>query len=244
MNLFDVILIIIMLAFVAEGFRRGFFGEIALVITVIVVTYVSFTFMNPLGRIFFQYLPILSLHLVGVEIAALNILFYQVIAFLVIAIVTYIAINMILSLTGLLTKITGLKNVLKIPLKILGGITGLVTGYIFIFLVLFAFSIPLAKVDLYRDSVLKDKFLDNKLLVIDSFANIRDCIDDVYNLTEKIDKDKESLKHSDQYNVEAIDIMLQHKLVTIDVMDELVRSNRIHSYKELDKLLNKYRKED
>ena len=84
MNWFDIILIILLLVGGLEGFRRGFFREILKVGGFIIVLYLSFIFMNPLGNLLFKYLPLFSLHIIGIEIAALNILLYEIISFLLI----------------------------------------------------------------------------------------------------------------------------------------------------------------
>ena len=78
MNWFDIILIILLLVGGLEGFRRGFFREILKVGGFIIVLYLSFIFMNPLGNLLFKYLPLFSLHIIGIEIAALNILLYEI----------------------------------------------------------------------------------------------------------------------------------------------------------------------
>ena len=85
MNWFDIILIILLLVGGLEGFRRGFFREILKVGGFIIVLYLSFIFMNPLGNLLFKYLPLFSLHIIGIEIAALNILLYEIISFLLIS---------------------------------------------------------------------------------------------------------------------------------------------------------------
>lgn len=244
MNWFDIILIILLLVSMLEGWRRGLLKEIIKVVGMVIVLYLSFILMNPLGDIFFKYLPFFSLHIIGLEISALNILLYQIIAFLLIAIILYIILNFILTLTGLLSKITGLINPLKIPFKILGAIAGLVTGYIIIFLILLVFSIPLGKIDAYRQSQLKDIFLNNKILLTKEVKNMSSTINEVYELTENISDDKKRLEHSDKYNVKALDIMLKNHIVSIETVDQLVKENKIHNYNELENILKQYRKEN
>lgn len=244
MNWFDIAIIIIMILSVVEGYRRGFFKEIVKVIGTIIILYLSFILMNPLGSILFKYLPFFSLHIIGIEVAALNILLYQIISFILIAIILYIILQFILTITGILSKIISATKVLKLPLKILGALVGLVSGYILIFAILFIFSMPLGKIEAYRSSSLKDKFLNNPIFVTKQTTYINDSITEIYDLAEEISNDKNKLQNSDKYNVEVIDIMLKNKVVSIEAIDELVKENKIQNYKDLENVLAKYRKDE
>ena len=62
--------------------------------------------------------------------------------------------------------------------------------------------------------------------------------------TEEIKNDKSRIKHSDEYNAKSFDIMLKNKIVSIDTVDELIDNGKIRNYKDLDQVLNNYRKEN
>ena len=244
MNWFDIILIILLLVGGLEGFRRGFFREILKVGGFIIVLYLSFIFMNPLGNLLFKYLPLFSLHIIGIEIAALNILLYEIISFLLISTILYVILNFILTITGLISKVISISKVINLPFKILGAIVGILSNYILIIFLLLILAIPLGKVDAYRNSTLKNYFLNSPILITSQIKNLNSSINEVYDLTEEIKNDKSRIKHSDEYNAKSFDIMLKNKIVSIDTVDELIDNGKIRNYKELDQVLNIYRKEN
>lgn len=242
MNRFDIILIIILAVFALDGYHKGFFRETLNVIGLILVIYLSFILMSPIASILLKYLPVITLSIFGVEVEALNILIYQIIAFILLTILLYLAWRFIIDITGLLAKVIGLNSFLRIPLKILGGLVGIVTGYVVLFLILLALSIPLNnKFTSYHDSTLKDAILNNKILRINAVKKLNSSIDEIYDLSSRIDNDSNRMKHTKQYNAETMDIMLKNKIISIDTVDVLIKKEKIHTYDELNKVLLKYR---
>ena len=245
MNWFDIIFILIILAFGYEGFRKGLLKEAVSVVGSVIVLYLSFILMNPLGNLFLKWFPVFSIKIVDVKLESLSILLYQIIAFVIISVTLYGILKLILNVTGLFAKIVSLNGVLAFPTKILGGILGLITGYISLFIILLVFSFPLSsKFDSYRESKVKDYIIDNKIFMTSSVKKVSKSVDEVYDLTSKIDQDKNREKNSNKYNAEVMNIMLKNKIVSIDTVDELIKDKKIDNDKKLEKVLAKYRKEN
>ena len=245
MNWFDIIFILIILAFGYEGFRKGLLKEAVSVVGSIIVLYLSFILMNPLGNLFLKWFPVFSIKIVDVKLESLSILLYQIIAFIIISVTLYGILKLILNVTGLFAKIVSLNGVLAFPTKILGGILGLITGYISLFIILLVFSFPLSsKFDSYRESKVKDYIIDNKIFMTSSVKKVSKSVDEVYDLTSKIDQDRNREKNSTKYNAEVMNIMLKNKIVSIDTVDELIKDKKIDNDKKLEKVLAKYRKEN
>lgn len=244
MNYFDIFLILIIIVFGYEGFRRGLIREALTVVGSIIVFYLSFILMNPLGNLLLNYLPFFSIKLLDVSVPSLTILIYQVIAFIIIALILYSILKIILNVTGLFAKIISLNGVLAFPTKILGGVLGLVTGYIFLFFVLLVLSFPLSNnFKAYRESKVKDYIIDNKIFMTSSVKKVSKSVDEVYELTSKIDRDDNKKKNSDKYNADIMNIMLKNKIVSIDIVDELIKKDKIKNNEQLKIVLAKYRKE-
>lgn len=244
MNYFDIFLILIIIVFGYEGFRKGLIREALTVVGSIIVFYLSFILMNPLGNLLLNYLPFFSIKLLDVSVPSLTILIYQVIAFIIIALILYSILKIILNVTGLFAKIISLNGVLAFPTKILGGVLGLVTGYIFLFFVLLVLSFPLSNnFKAYRESKVKDYIIDNKIFMTSSVKKVSKSVDEVYELTSKIDRDDNKKKNSDKYNADIMNIMLKNKIVSIDTVDELIKKDKIKNNEQLKIVLAKYRKE-
>ncbi len=241
MNYFDIIFGIILIVFGIEGYKRGFFRETLNLVGLIVILYISFLLMAPIGNILLKTLPFLSLSIIGVEMEALNIFFYQILSFILLSIILYIIWNFVLTITGLLSKIIGLNKLLRFPFRVLGALAGVISGYIILFLILLVIAIPLnSRFTSYKDSKLKDHIINNKLLFTKEVVKLNDSINEIYDLTYVIDKDEKRLKHSNTYNAKVMDIMLKNRMVEKETIVELINRNKLHTYSELDKVLEKY----
>ena len=241
MNYFDIIFGMILIIFAIGGYKRGFFRETLNLIGLIIILYISFLLMGPIGDILLKYMPFLSLSIIGVDMEALNIFFYQILAFILLSIILYIVLQFILTVTGILSKIIGLNKFLRLPFKILGAFAGLVSGYVILFLILLAIAIPLnSRFTTFKDSKLKDHILNNKILFIKEVQTINNSLNEIYDLTDRIDNDEERIKNSKIYNAEILDIMLKNKMVRKDTVEELIKRNKMHTYKKLEKVLEKY----
>ena len=241
MNYFDIIFGIILIVFGIKGYKRGFFRETLNFVGLIVILYISFLLMAPIGNVLLKTLPFLSLSIIGVEMESLNIFFYQVLSFILLSIILYIIWNFILTITGLLSKIIGLNKLLRLPFRLLGAVVGVISGYVILFLILLVIAIPLnSRFTSYKDSKLKDHIINNKLLFTKEVVKLNDSINEIYDLTYVIDKDEKRLKHSDIYNAKVMDIMLKNRMVEKETIDELIKRNKIHTYGELNKILEKY----
>ena len=241
MNYFDIIFGIILIMFGITGYKRGFFRETLNLVGLILILFISFLLMGPIGDILLKYLPFLSLSIIGVEIEALNIFFYQVLAFIILTIILYVIWDFVLTITGLLSKIVGLNKFLRLPFRILGAVAGIIGGYIIIFLLLLAFGIPLnSRFTTYKDSRIKNHIMNNKLLFTNEVVKLKDSINEIYDLTYVIDKDEKRLRHSEIYNTKVMDIMLKNKMVKKETIEELIRRNKIHTYPKLESVINKY----
>lgn len=241
MNYFDIIFGIILIVFGIKGYKRGFFRETLNFVGLIVILYISFLLMAPIGNVLLKTLPFLSLSIIGVEMESLNIFFYQVLSFILLSIILYIIWNFILTITGLLSKIIGLNKLLRLPFRLLGAVVGVISGYVILFLILLVIAIPLnSRFTSYKDSKLKDHIINNKLLFTKEVVKLNDSINEIYDLTYVIDKDEKRLKHSNTYNAKVMDIMLKNRMVEKETIDELIKRNKIHTYSELNKILEKY----
>lgn len=241
MNYFDIIFGIILIIFGIEGYKRGFFRETLNLVGMILILYISFLLMEKVGNILLVHLPFLSLSIIGVEIESLNIFFYQVLSFILLSIILYIVLNFILTVTGLLSKVIGLNKFLILPFRLLGAVAGVVSGYIVLFLFLLVFSIPLnSKFEKFSDSVLQKHILNNKILFVEKVKTLNNSINEIYDLTYKIDQDEQRLKHSKTYNVDIMDIMLKNRMINKETVEQLIKKNKIHTYDELDRVIQKY----
>lgn len=121
MNIVDACIILLLgLGFVI-GFKRGFTKSIAKSAGFVLVIILAFILKNPLSEYMYQNLPFLSFWGIFKGVTVLNILLYEVIAFLVILALLSIILKMVIFATSIFEKILNMTIILGIPSKILGA---------------------------------------------------------------------------------------------------------------------------
>ena len=111
--------------------------------------------MLPIGSVCERILPFLSYD--GVN--ALNILLYQVVAFILIAIVLFTVLGVVLNVTGVLQKAADMSVVLSLPTKLGGAVVGLLEGFVILFVILYIIAVPMKDKGIFVDSKLNNKIL-------------------------------------------------------------------------------------
>ena len=151
MNIIDIIIIIYILLSGIIGYKRGVFKELVLCLGTILVFYLAYQFKDPLGEFLLLKLPMFDFPNLFKGAITLNILVYQLLAFIIVLAVLLIIFNVIVSITGIFEKILRITIILGIPSKILGFLVGLVEGYVITFVVLFFLTQPAFSFDLFMN---------------------------------------------------------------------------------------------
>lgn len=235
MNIIDVVIILVILCSAVVGFKRGVLKELVMTVGFLLVFILSFYLKNPLADWFSLYLPFFQFGGIVEGVTVLNILLYQVIAFIIVFSVIMVIFKVLLSITGFVEKILKYTIILGIPSKILGAIVGAIEGYIIAFILVFIFNQPMLDVGVINESKWKDNILNTPVLnkVVSS---VGDTVTDVYYLVEN---NKDNM-NTDDFNREAIDIMLEHKLIDVEYVEKLIDRGKVR-VPGIDSVLNKYR---
>ena len=152
MNLVDIFFLLIILVCGLIGLKRGFFKELVLTVGYIILLIVSYKLITPTANL------IISLVKVGNN--PINLLIYQIIAFLVVFIILSIIFQLIVFLTNALEKLLNITIVLGIFSKILGFILGLVKGVIVAYLLSLLFTLPMFNnIPMFRNSTVRTELL-------------------------------------------------------------------------------------
>ena len=218
--LFDVIIILFLLMGMIVGFKRGVFKSAVMFIGAILVLILSFYLKNPLSKLMYTYLPFFNIWN-GVKI--FNIFLYEAIAFLIVYLILMTILQVLIKATGIFEKILKFTIVLGIPSKILGAIFGLFESYIFIFLILFVGSRLSFLAPMIEESSVAD-FVMTKSPVISNITNdYYLAFEEIYSLKEKYD----NTNNKDEYNKEALDILLKYELITTESANKLVEQGKL-----------------
>ena len=223
MNVVDVIIIALLILGGVAGFKAGVIKKLTDFIGMFVVIILAFYLKNYISVIMYENLPFFNFFGLINGIDALNILLYEVIAFLVIFIALLFVLKIVLMLTGLVEKILKATVILSIPSKLLGIVVGVIEMYVYLFLILVIVSLPIFDSSFLKDSKMNNFILNNTPVLSGVSEEIIDIYGDVYNII-----DNRKNKTNEQLNEEILKVLIDKKVVTKESAKKLVDKNKIH----------------
>lgn len=223
MNIMSVVIILIVLLYVALGFKRGVIKTGVSLIGTIAILVVSFVLKDIVANFLMDHLPFFNFGGIFEGITSINILMYEMISFIVVFVVLYCVLNILLTLSGLIETLLKLTIVLAIPSKILGALLGLVEGVIVAFLVSFVF-LHLAPTEKY---VMDSKFA---IVLLERTPFIGRMTTSTTLALEDINKIVNSLKENDnrsEANYKVLHQMIYWKVITVEQAQKLINDKKI-----------------
>lgn len=218
MNIIDLVLILLLILSAITGMKRGVVREIAMLIGIIVTYFLAFAFKGQVGILLCRILPFFGFD----GLVSLNIIVYQLIAFIVIAVILFGIYSIILSFTGIVQKLVDISFILTLPSKILGFIVGFVEGYIVLFMILLVLQIPFKDNDLFINSKLSNQIVNNTVLLSSSLGKLDDCMIDITDLTKNYDK-----RDSNQINLEIIRLELKYNIINQEDLKKIIKTKKL-----------------
>lgn len=214
---------IIMLLFGALiGFKRGIIKSAISFIGLIIVLILAFSLKNPLSEFMYTHLPFFNIGGDFAGVTILNILIYETIAFLILAILFGVVLRLIIAFTGIVEKILDLTIVLGFFSKILGLIFGFVETYVIIFVILFV-SYNFTNLSNYIDEgKLTSRILNSTPILSDTISKESKSIKEIMALQDTCKND------SHECNLNALDIMLKYEVLKPSTAVKLINENKIN----------------
>lgn len=234
MSIIDLIIMMILAFGFVIGFKRGVTKEIVCFAGFFVVIVLAFIFKNNISTYLYNNLPFFKWSFFK-GLTVLNIVLYEVLAFIIIAAVLGLVLKLLIALTSLFENLLKATVILSVPSKILGGIVGVLEFYFIIFAVLYIVSLPFFNVTIFEQSTLKNKILNETPYISMYTEPVNSGINEIVAL-----KDKYTTETSDEFNYQALDILLKYKVITLESTENLVNKNKIN-IENVDELINKYK---
>ena len=233
----DLIIILVIILCGLIGLKRGFTKELVCFLGFFLVIILSFILKNPVSSFFYEHLPFFKFSGLFKGITSINILLYEVLAFLVVASILLIILRVIIFATSVFEKLLKLTIILGLPSKILGCIIGLIEGVVWCFIILYIVSLPLFNIKQINNSKLKDEILTKTPVL----ANITKDTVKSFEEFEKLKDDYKNKKISNnKFDLETMDVLLKYKIINIDSLEKLVKNKKIN-IKNINKVINKYK---
>lgn len=234
-NIVDVIIVLVIALWGLNGLKRGVIKQGVMTIGTVLMFVIAFFLKNPVAEFLSLYLPFIPFKgILGPSV--INIILYQAIAFLIVVSLLEVVLNLLIKASGILETLLKFTIVLGIPSKILGFILGVLEGFVIVYVVLFFLSQPLFKFNLLENSALTPVVLQKIPGLSNMTSGMVDTFTDIYDLQNKY-KDSND---SNGYSIEAIQVMLKHKVITVDYVDKLISRGKL-DVKGIDQAINQYR---
>ena len=223
MNLVDLALIIFLIIGALIGFRSGAVKALTSFVGVFVMMIIAFMFKDQLSVILYENMPFFNLFgpLAGIE--ALNIVLYDILAFVIILVFLMGALHIVLVISGLFDLILKMTVILSVPSKIIGIIVGVLEYYVYAFIILFVVNLPMFHLSVVNESKYGSKILNETPFVSNFAYKSVDIYNKIYNVVDNRGK-----KDERDLNKETLEVMLDNKFITYNSAIKLVNSNKIH----------------
>ncbi|MDO5003091.1 MAG: CvpA family protein [bacterium] len=233
MNIFDIVIILLILLSGVTGLKQGLLKSGINLIGTILIYIIAFKMKDSIGLFLCKVCPFFKFN----GYITLNILVYQLIAFVLIASILFSVFAIVLKLTGIVQKLVDLTVILTIPSKIGGFIIGLLEGYVVMFIIILILSVPLRNVELFSQSKLVDKMINNTPILSSTLDGVGDVIFDVFHITSEV---KEGENENTKVNIDIMKTYLDYKIISKEDAIDLVDMGKLNSINGMRTFVDNY----
>lgn len=221
-SIVDAFIILFILLGGVVGYKNGAIKEGMQFIGILVIVIVSFLLKDKLMVVLYENLPFFDFFGFIKGISAINILFYQLVSFLIIFAALTFLLKVLIVITGFIEWMLKLTVFLKIPSKILGIFVGVLEFYVYTFLILYILNMPIFNLSYVAESKYGETILKNTPILSSMVDDTVKAYSDVWNILKEKDD-----KTNTEINTLVLATLLDNKLITIDSAKKLVESNKI-----------------
>lgn len=233
MNIFDVVIILLILMFGVTGWKNGGIKQLVTLVGTIIVFILAYYLKDSLAEIFIKYLPFFNFKIPVGNLMSINIIFYQLLAFLILVIIFMFILRIVINVSSVINKLVNLTLILTLPNKLLGLFLGLIEGYIFAFIILSVITIPLSGNSLFMESKVRNYIVNETPILKDSLGDLNNATNSILSLDINNDQNKN--------NLEVINTLLEKDIISTELLDEVLESNKLKDINGIDEIIRKYK---
>ena len=224
MNIVNAIILVLLIIGISVGFHRGFLKESTYFFGEIIVVVVAFFLKSHLANLMYTYLPFFDFKYFLESSAIINILVYELIAFLIIVCILGILLKILIKVSGGIEGLLKATIILSIPSKILGAIVGFIESYFLVFIALVILTLqPFYQIKQLKTSEISN-FIINKSVVLSNFVEKPvDCINELVELKKKYD----NAYNREKFKEESVNIMLKYNIIDRRSVDLLIKKGKL-----------------
>ena len=236
MNIIDAIIFLIILMGAVVGFINGVIRQTVSLVGFLLVIILAFILKNPLSLWMYEHLPFFNFWGILKGVTVINILLYEVLAFLILVAIFSIILKIILMAAKIIEKILEFTVILGIPSKILGIFVGALEYYLFVFVLLYVVTLPIFDTKSIKESKFAVNILEKTPVLSSYTEDATKVLNDFVALKDKYEKSS----NSEEFNKDALKVLLDYKVVDVKSVDKLVERNKI-KINDIEEILKDYR---
>ena len=218
----NIVIILVLLSGVYDGYKKGFLEGTIKFIGTIIALVGAYMFKNPVSVFLYTHLPFFKFGGVFKGVSVLNILIYEFIAFIVVFLAILIVLKIICEATGLVNKLFSVVAFLGVPNKILGAVVGFVESLIALYFISFIFVFVCNYFGFGMKESLVDTIVEIPVLK-ETFGGSLNAINDI----GVISKDFKDVQDKDEFNYQALEVLLKYDVITKENAKKLIDSKKL-----------------
>lgn len=233
MNLLDYIIIIVIILSAVTGFKRGFLKSLINFVGTIVVILLAFYLKNPISVFLYEHFPFFNLSGSMNGISVYNIIIYETISFLLTLVVLSIGLRAVVTISGIISKLTfGLLDNGIIG-RLLGLVFGFLKGYLIVFFLSFVFASFAPSSRLYQGSNYADTIVTRTPVLSSVVSNSYNSIKDMYEVFKNSDNKEDA-------NRECLVVLLKYDIVSEESVSKLQEKGKLN-ISNINSILDKFK---
>lgn len=232
MTILDIIIIVLFIGAFIAGLKSGVFKEAASLIGTILVFVVAYLSKGAVGNFLCGILPFFIK-----DIVTINIIFYQLIGFLLIFGILSFFINLVLDITGWFDKLIGKIPLINILFKLAGALVSTIKMYFTVFLILIILLIPFRNYSFFKNSMFADSIIYKTPILSEATDKVAIIIDEIINLDKQIYENKIT---ENEANLKILDLLLKYNMIDKDTILKLYNSGKLKEIEDIETVVLNY----
>lgn len=220
-SIVDALIVVLLILGIMGGLRRGLIKQAVLLLGLVAILVVSFYLRGPISTYMYKHLPFFSFGGLFKGVSVLNILLYEVIAFLIVFSILYLVLRILLKISGIIESILKATIILGFFSRIGGAIVGFIESYIIVFIILFIINQPFVNIKGLEESKLMNIILTKTPVMSASVKDTKKVVDEIYSL-------KETYKNNGkEFNEKAIELFIKYDIVSEENINYLREKGKL-----------------
>ena len=236
MNVVDIAILLVIVGFAIYGYRTGVIKTTVATVGLVLVFVFAYIFKNPVAEQLTLHLPLFSFGGFFAEITIINVIIYQLIAFIIVFSVLITIFALVVKLSSLIEKLLKVTVILRLPSKVLGAIVGLAEGVIIASIALMIFTLPIFNISEVHESKLKNILMENVPITGTLSRGTNKAINEIMELK----KVYTNSHNKNEFNAKCFDVLLKYNIINVEYGNKLIESGKL-KIDGAEEILEKYK---